>query len=214
MQAQQRNVSVRLLAADLTDWYLKDVLMDCQQTTVKEIVVLPAAIRRAKQLAQTSDIQIGGVIDYPLAQGTTAKVAFEIGRAFMDGADFLEVWLPASLLLHNSRGFEELIEMIRSLTLTGGEIRLALQTESMNELTKIQVAQQLKAQNWPSIVLGQETPLADAIHDVTLFALDGGDQLMIQSNPEAIDGAAYDQLAAAGASKVSIPFTAYDAFFA
>lgn len=210
METTQRNISVRLLAADLTDWHLKDAILYCQQTTIKEVVVLPSAIRRAKQLAQTANLQIGGVIDYPLAQGTMAKIAYEIGRAFMDGADFLEVWLPASLLLHNSQGFEELIETIRSLTLTGGEIRLALQTENMNELTKIQVAQQLKAQNWPSVVLGQGTPLAEAVHDVTLFALDGGEQLTIQSNPETADNTAYDQLTAAGAAKVSVPFTASD----
>ena len=84
------------------------------------------------------------MIDYPLAQGTLAKVAFEIGRAFMEGADFLEVWLPASSFMENDRGFAELTETIRSLTLTGGEIRLAVQTEIMNELTKIQVAQRLK----------------------------------------------------------------------
>ncbi|OTN77740.1 hypothetical protein A5886_002841 [Enterococcus sp. 8G7_MSG3316] len=210
MDTQQRAVSYRLLAADLTDWHLKDAIIYCQQGAVDEIVVLPSAIRRAKQLAQTSDLQIGGVIDYPLAQGTMAKVAFEMGRAFMDGADFLEVWLPSSVLLDNSRGFEELIETIRSLTLSGGEVRLGLQTESMNELTKIQVAQQLKARNWPSVVLGQGTPLADAIHDVTLFALDGGPQLSIQSNPEGVDAAAYDQLIEAGAAKVSIPFANMD----
>lgn len=209
MNKNQEAISVRLLTADLTDWVLKDFINQ-YKTALKEVVVLPSAIRRAKILAQGSSLQIGAVIDYPLAQGTLAKVAFEIGRAFMEGADFLEVWLPASSFMENDRGFAELTETIRSLTLTGGEIRLAVQTKIMNELTKIQVAQRLKEEAWPKIVLGQKQPLAEALHDVSLFSLDGGSQLSIQINPDTIDEQAMQSLQAAGAEKIGLSYHVFE----
>jgi polyphosphate kinase len=203
-------LSFRFLQAGLTDWLLKDTLADYKTLGVQEIVVLPSDLRRVKQLVQETDMQIGCVVDFPLAQGTIAKKAFEIGHSFMDGADFLEVWLPASLLVDESRkaDLEELMETSRSLALSGGEIRWAIHTEQMNELTKIQVAQQLKALDWPSVTLGQELGLTEALHDVSIFNLDGGSQLSIQVNT-VIDNnqAAFEELLQAGVSKIGVPFT-------
>lgn len=203
-------LSFRFLQAGLTDWLLKDTLADYKTLGVQEIVVLPSDLRRVKQLVQETDMQVGCVVDFPLAQGTIAKKAFEIGHSFMDGADFLEVWLPASLLVDESRkaDLEELMETSRSLALSGGEIRWAIHTEQMNELTKIQVAQQLKALDWPSVTLGQELGLTEALHDVSIFNLDGGSQLSIQVNT-VIDNnqAAFEELLQAGVSKIGVPFT-------
>ncbi len=53
MNKNQEAISVRLLTADLTDWVLKDFINQ-YKTTLKEVVVLPSAIRRAKILAQGS----------------------------------------------------------------------------------------------------------------------------------------------------------------
>lgn len=46
MNKNQEAISVRLLTADLTDWVLKDFINQ-YKTTLKEVVVLPSAIRRA-----------------------------------------------------------------------------------------------------------------------------------------------------------------------
>ncbi len=160
MNKNQEAISVRLLTAYLTDWVLKDFINQ-YKTALKEVVVLPSAIRRAKILAQGSSLQIGAVIDYPLAQGTLAKVAFEIGRRLWKVPIFWKSGSSSSFM-ENDRGFAEFTETIRSLTLTGGEIRLAVQTEIMNELTKIQVAQRLKEEKLgQKIVLGQKQPLAE-----------------------------------------------------
>ena len=80
------------------------------------------------------------------------------------------------------------METSRSLALSGGEIRWAVNTSLMNELTKIQVAQRLKAWDWPSITLGQQLTVSDALHDVSIFALDGGPQLTIQSTRQRLYG--------------------------
>ena len=44
MNKNQEAISVRLLTADLTDWVLKDFINQ-YKTTLKEVVVLPSAIR-------------------------------------------------------------------------------------------------------------------------------------------------------------------------
>ena len=97
----------------------------------------------------------------------------------------------------------ELMETSRSLALSGGEIRWAVNTSLMNELTKIQVAQRLKAWDWPSITLGQQLTVSDALHDVSIFALDGGPQLTIQVNTAAsvTDQKSLAELLQAGAAK-------------
>ena len=161
-------LSFRFLQAGLTDWLLKDTFTEFKTLGVQEVIVLPSDLRRAKQLTEGSEIQVGCAVDFPLAQGTIAKKAFEIGHSFMDGADFLEVWLPAALLVEKERTADlaELMETSRSLALSGGEIRWAVNTSLMNELTKIQVAQRLKAWDWPSITLGQQLTVSDALHDV------------------------------------------------
>lgn len=204
-------LSFRFLQAGLTDWLLKDTFTEFKTLGVQEVIVLPSDLRRAKQLTEGSEIQVGCAVDFPLAQGTIAKKAFEIGHSFMDGADFLEVWLPAALLVEKERTADlaELMETSRSLALSGGEIRWAVNTSLMNELTKIQVAQRLKAWDWPSITLGQQLTVSDALHDVSIFALDGGPHLTIQVNTAAsvTDQKSLAELLQAGAAKIGVPFT-------
>lgn len=204
-------LSFRFLQAGLTDWLLKDTITEFKALGVQEIIVLPSDLRRVKQLLAGSEIQVGCVVDFPLAQGTIAKKAFEIGRSFMDGADFLEVWLPATLLAEEEQvaDLEEFMETSRSLALSGGEIRWAINTAFMNELAKIQVAQHLKAWNWPSITLGQTLSVSEALHDVSIFALDGGSQLRIQVNVAATqeDQQPLAALLQSGAAKIGLPFT-------
>lgn len=66
-------ISLRLLDPTLTDWDFKDLLLTLPEQKIKEIVVLPSYLRRAKQLLSLTDIKIGTVIDYPLGAGTLGK---------------------------------------------------------------------------------------------------------------------------------------------
>ena len=153
---------------------LKDTFTEFNTLGVQEVIVLPSDLRRAKQLTEGSEIQVGCAVDFPLAQGTIAKKALR---------SVIPLWMALIFRSLATSGFvggkertadlAELMETSRSLALSGGEIRWAVNTSLMNELTKIQVAQRLKAWDWPSITLGQQLTVSDALHDVSIFALDG-----------------------------------------
>ena len=92
-------ISLRLVDPTITDWDFKDQLLSLQNKPLKEIVVLPNHLERAKQLLAKTSIEIGTVIDYPLGNGTIAKKAFEVGKAFQSGADFLEITVSPTMLI-------------------------------------------------------------------------------------------------------------------
>lgn len=192
----RERISLRILDAAMTDWDFKDYLLQLSEEKIKEIVVLPSYLRRAKQLLSFTDIKIGTVIDYPLGVGTTGKKAFEVGQAFRDGADFLELTISPVILLGAEA--EELSDALRALAVAWGEIRLQLDTTGMKELTKIECAQRIKKLGWRYVVLGEASTIEEAVHNATIFEYDGGKQLILQINVEKADPAIITELVQQG----------------
>ncbi|WP_122645786.1 deoxyribose-phosphate aldolase [Enterococcus mediterraneensis] len=189
-------ISLRLLDPTLTDWDFKDLLLTLPEQKIKEIVVLPSYLRRAKQLLSLTDIKIGTVIDYPLGAGTLGKKAFEVGQAFQDGADFLELTVNAETLLGSE--ITELESSLGSLALAWGEIRLKINTGDMKELTKIESAERIKKLGWKRVVLDGIKTSEAALHDAEIFEYDGGKQLAVQINLQSADPETIKELSAQG----------------
>lgn len=197
-------VSYRIVEGQMTDWAFKDLLLALSDKNIPEALVLPSYLRRAKQLCAEKPIKIGCGIDYPLACGTLAKVSFEIGQAFQDGADFLEIWLNQRLFLEGMSEFETFFDTLHSFSLQGVEIRIAVNTDDMKELTKILVAQRLRQFAWRNLTLGRNPSIEAALHDLALFSLDGGPQLEIQCNLSQASNEAIALLYGKGAKKFGL----------
>lgn len=204
MKKLQEAISYRVLDAAMTDWDFKDLILSLDEQQVSEVLVLPSYLRRAKQLLMTSSIRLGCVIDYPLGNGTLGKTAFETGQMFREGADFLEIWRqPLFYLTENDEG-KSFYDSLKALTVAGGEIRWAVATKEMKELTKIQIAQKLKERECRYITLGEDLTLEQAKHDLELFQLDGGDQLEVQLNLQSSVLQDLQEVLAQGAGKVGL----------
>ncbi|MFV0557306.1 MAG: deoxyribose-phosphate aldolase [Enterococcus sp.] len=180
-------ICLRVLDAAMTDWAFKDLLLALPEKNIKEIIVLPSYLRRAKQLLARTAIKIGAVVDYPLGAGTISKKAFEVGQLFQQGADFLEVTISEELLLHQTAELDQFQTNIHPLTLVWGEVRMHLVTDQMKELAKISCAQKINRLGWKTISLGQKLSIKQALHDSVIFEYDGGKNLAIQLNLDYLD---------------------------
>ncbi|MGM0138468.1 deoxyribose-phosphate aldolase [Enterococcus sp. DIV0755b] len=175
-------VSLRLVNPAMTDWDFKDQLLALQTQPVKEIVVLPNHLERAKQLLARTTIKIGTVIDYPLGNGTIAKKAFEVGKAFQSGADFLEITVSPTMLIQQCEQAQVLQQTLHSLAMAWGEIRIRVDSRHLKELQKIEIAETIKKLGWNHLVLGEGDSFENAKHDATIFAYDAGKAVELQIN--------------------------------
>lgn len=198
-------VSLRILDPAMRDWELKDALTAArQQPGLQEIVVLPVHLRRAKQLLLGTDIRLGAVVDYPLGCGTVAKKAFEVGKSFQEGADFLELTVNGDALLQQPEMAAELERALVPLASAWGEIRTRLDSREITELTKIYLGRAMKEWGWPCLVLGQGTSIENALHDATTIAYEGGDKLKLQINLERITPEDLQELVNRGVARVGL----------
>ncbi|KAF1292817.1 deoxyribose-phosphate aldolase [Candidatus Enterococcus leclercqii] len=198
-------VSLRVVDPALKEWDLKDLMDEIRQTVgLQEIVVLPANLRRVKQLLSGTGIRIGAVVDYPLGCGTVAKKAFEVGRSFQDGADFLELSISSDMLLHQPAMIRELDMTLSPLAIAWGEIRTRVDSRELPELTKINLAAEMKRLGWSWLVLGEGADLETAKHDATTFEYDGGKQLRLQVNLETATQNELQELVLRGVNRVGL----------
>lgn len=176
-------VSLRLVASDMKDWELKDALTKLrQEKQVQEVVVLPANLRRAKQLLAPTKIKVGTVVDYPLGSGTVAKKAFEAGHAFQEGADFIELSVNSYTLLEQESVVTQLEDTLRGIAVTWGEIRTRVAADQLTEIKKLAIVPRMRELGWQCLVLDEGTSFADALHDAETFSFDGGENLQLQLN--------------------------------
>lgn len=197
-------ISLRILDHEMTDWAFKDTLMDLPLAELKEVIVLPANLRRTKQLLAKYPVRVGTVVDYPLGAGTIAKKAYEVGNSFQNGADFLEMTLNLETLLHHPADLQEIQKTMGSLSLAWGEIRIRVSSEGLKELTKIEIAQRFKEMGWPHVVIEGGDRLETAVHDATILEFDGGKQLTIQVVLQQTTAKDIQVLLASGADKVAV----------
>lgn len=198
-------VSLRLLDTSMKDWEFKDLLTNLRQEKhVQEVVVLPSQLRRAKQLLAQSSIKIGTVVDYPLGSGTVAKKAFEAGRSFQEGADFLEVSVTSFTILEQPQLVQELEAALRGISLAWGEIRTRVAADQLTEIKKLALFPRMNELGWKWIILEEGTSFEDALHDTETFSFDGGDKLQLQVNLEEVTAAQIQTLVKRGASRIGI----------
>lgn len=197
-------ISYRILSPAMTDWVFKDLLLSLPELQVKEIIVLPAFLRRAKQLLSNSDVRVGTVIDYPLGAGTIAKKAYEVGRAFQDGADFLELTVCLDTLLHKNQNGELLNTVLGGLATAWGEIRVRVNSRDLKELTKVEIAERIHQLGWRRLVLSKGDSLDSAKYDATLFSYDTEKNLELQINLETIDQEGLQELVIRGVKRVEV----------
>ncbi|EOT40885.1 deoxyribose-phosphate aldolase [Enterococcus dispar] len=184
-------ISLRLVNPAMTDWDFKDQILELQAKPLNEIVVLPNQVARAKQLLARTSIKIGTVIDYPLGNGTIAKKAFEVGKAFQSGADFLEITISPTMLIHQKEQAKALQQTLHSLAMAWGEIRIRVDSRNLKELQKIEIAACIKELGWHHLVLGEGDSFDNAKHDATIFAYDAGKSVKLQIN---LSQATHEQL--------------------
>lgn len=197
-------ISLRLVDPTMTDWDFKDQLLSLQNKPLKEIVVLPNHLERAKQLLAKTSIEIGTVIDYPLGNGTIAKKAFEVGKAFQSGADFLEITVSPTMLIQQSAKAKELNKTLQSLAMAWGEIRLRVDSRNLKELQKIEIAQQIKALGWHHLILGEGDSFDNAKHDATIFDYDAGKTVKLQINLTSVTSEQLQELILSGADSFGV----------
>lgn len=198
-------VSLRLVAPDMKDWELKDTLTQLrQEKQVQEVVVLPANLRRAKQLLAPTTIKIGAVIDYPLGSGTVAKKAFEAGQAFQEGADFIELSVNSYTLLEQADLVAQLEDTLRGIAVTWGEIRTRVAAEQLTEIKKLAILPRMRELGWKCLVLEEGNSAADALHDAETFSFDGGKHLQLQLNLEQASFSQLQSLLKTGVTRVGL----------
>ncbi|MCD1024825.1 deoxyribose-phosphate aldolase [Enterococcus montenegrensis] len=197
-------ISLRLVDPTMTDWDFKDQLLSLQNKPLKEIVVLPNHLERAKQLLAKTSIEIGTVIDYPLGNGTIAKKAFEVGKAFQSGADFLEITVSPTMLIQQSAKAKELNKTLQSLAMAWGEIRLRVDSRNLKELQKIEIAQQIKELGWHHLILGEGDSFDNAKHDATIFDYDAGKTVKLQINLTSVTSEQLQELILSGADSFGV----------
>lgn len=198
-------VSLRLLDATMKDWEFKDLLVKLRkENQIREVVVLPNQLRRAKQLLAQTQIKIGTVVDYPLGSGTVAKKAFEAGRSFQEGADFLELSVTSFTLLEQPQLVQDLEAALRGISLAWGEIRTRVAADQLTEIKKLALLPRMNELGWQWLVLEEGTSFADALHDAETFSFDGGDKLQLQVNLEEVTATDIQTLVKKGVSRIGI----------
>ncbi|BCA84817.1 hypothetical protein EsVE80_03400 [Enterococcus saigonensis] len=197
-------ISLRIINPAITDWDFKDQLLSLQELPLKEIVVLPNHLERAKQLLAKTAIKIGTVIDYPLGNGTIAKKAFEVGKAFQSGADFLEITVSPTMLIQQRDQVQELQKTLHSLAMAWGEIRVRMDSRDLKELQKIEIAPLFKELGWNQLVLDEGDSFDNAKHDATLFNYDAGKSVKLQINLTHVSHEQLQELMLSGADSLGI----------
>ncbi len=198
-------VSLRVVDPAMKEWDLKDLMEELRQTSgIREVIVLPANLRRVKQLLAGTGIRIGTVIDYPLGCGTVAKKAFEVGHSFQDGAEFLELSISSDILLHQPAMIRELDLALSPLSIAWGEIRTRVDSRELPELTKIDLAAAMRELGWSWLVLGEGADIETAKHDATTFEYDGGKKLRLQVNLESATQEELQELLLRGVDRVGL----------
>jgi deoxyribose-phosphate aldolase len=180
---------------DLADTDLRAFIETLDDKAIKELFVLPTSIARTKTLLENAGkhVLVGSFVDYPLAAGTTAKVAFETGELFRLGADILQISMSVAKI--HAREWERLTkaeEAVRPLMIGHGTIRFAVETEFLKEMDKIMLARKIVELGITHVAL--DCPdVQTAIHDASVFSLDSDGDLFVQVNvksSEAIDAKA------------------------
>lgn len=197
-------VQFRLLEAGMTDWDFKDQLLALRQSPLRELIVLPSYLRRARQLLEGSEIKVGAVIDYPLGTGTVAKKAFEVGKAFQEGADFVELTVCVDVLLHDDVLVKRLDVALRPIALAWGDVRVRVNARKLKELTKVDLSDRFRKLGWQFLVLGKGDSIDTAKYDATLFSYDTSKQLKLQINLDACSELDIQELVMRGVKKVGV----------
>lgn len=173
---------IRLLDPCQTDEQLVEVLLKLQATPVGKILVLPWQVNRVAQLLSGSAIKIGVAVDYPLAQGTDAKVSFEIADSFQKGADFVEVSLsPAGILNPNNRVGEYLQELTH-LAANWGDILFRVNNQQFQVSEKIALMEFIREHAQYTFSLGEALTTEEANLDANIWNLGVGEEFFLQVN--------------------------------
>lgn len=196
-------ISYRILSPTMTDWDFKDLLLALPQQQVKEILVLPAYLRRAKQVLANSEIRVGTVIDYPLGVGTIAKKAFEVGQAFRDGADFLELTVCLDTVLHRNENGDLLNTVLGGLA-TWGEIRVRVDFRGLKELTRVEIAEEVQRLGWRHLALAKGSDFESAKYDAALFSYDIANRLELEIQLATIQQEGLQELMIRGVKRVGL----------
>ena len=178
--------TILLINHTLTDEQIK---LFCQTISenIKELFVLPAQIRRVKQLLFHTNIKIGSFIDYPLASGTKEKNAFEIAHTIKEGADVLEIFLPLiQIKTQNWRALYKEIALYNSITHTHVEVRYAIIHEEITELEKIYLARNMNALGIHAGAIHFENT-NDALHVAELFQFEAPNNFQMNMNIQHLD---------------------------
>lgn len=115
-------LNVRLLEPTMTDEQLETALSALNEKKVPRVTLLPSQLARGVQLMAQSEMQVGSVVDFPLAAGTQGKLFYELGQYFQLGADFLEVSLPPKQLIEAPDEVAELIKQLQNIATIWGEV--------------------------------------------------------------------------------------------
>lgn len=175
---------------DLTDAQLKQLATEAILAGVSQITTLPSYLPRLKMLTR-QQIALRGLADYPLGQGTLAKQAFEVAQLFQQGAASVAIVLPPQLLSADPAVFQTFQETLVPLALAWGELLFLVSTKDLKELAKITAAQRLRELGIRRVILCGETA-EDLLHDVSIFRLDGGADLVIEAHgDESVDPEAF-----------------------
>ncbi|MDR0921275.1 MAG: hypothetical protein LBM95_02710 [Lactobacillales bacterium] len=167
---------------DMTDNELKAFIDELKENSVKELFVLPSYLSRAKTLLEGSGIMLGSFVDYPLAAGTIAKIAFETGELFRMGADILQVSLSiVDVKRRDWAHLEKVKNTVTPLAYGSSELRFSIETANLKEIDKIHLARVVNHLEIPSIAI-DTVDTESAMHDATIFRMDGGNDLFIQVN--------------------------------
>ncbi|MHC5247359.1 hypothetical protein [Enterococcus sp. LJL120] len=177
-------ITVRLLDAVQTDQQLVERLLYLERTPLKKILVLPWQVNRAAQLLTGSGIAVGAVVDYPLAQGTDAKVSFEIADSFQKGADFVEVSLNPTGLLNPFNRVSEYLKELTDLAAGWGDILFQIDSQQYQVEEKITLMEFIREHHQYHFSLGKGLETEEANLDANIWNLSANAALHLQVNLE------------------------------
>lgn len=181
MELKLEKFSVMLLDTELTDQKLKEELLFIRQFPIRAVFVLPYQVKRAKQLLENSQIQIGSFVDYPFGMGTIAKKAFETGQLYKEGANLVQTTFePENMFIE--KHVKETYEALEPISFGLGGLGLTFDIREMTDAGKNQLFKQMVRFGVKNVSLGMELSIEAAIYDLGIFRASGGRRATIQIN--------------------------------
>lgn len=168
-------VKTYLLPAEVPN-YLPTLL---KEDVPQEMVLFPSWVKRSRQLLHDYQVHFTTVVDYPLGNGTLAKKAFEVGKAFEAQGDTVLVWLTPRIFKTSDLSLRvQTFELLQTLSFGRGSLSFVIDLSFLKESEKLDLTDWLKEQPYRDFTLTWQ-PGTFAANDLAIFRFALGEECQL-----------------------------------